>query len=116
MGLTGKYDFPGFKELGRDGGRALFLSTPWLSWVPGPIRDLFTRALAEWLANKGLVLVNGLAYEIGGSIDSNKLASALSGGITRVDAGVTPEEGEAIDNAVMEAADDAIPYGRKLST
>lgn len=116
MGLTGKYDFPGFQKLGRSGASALFNSTPWLAWIPSGLRNALVNVVAEILANKGLVILNGAAYVVGGKIDSDKLASALNDGIAAVDrGGLTPEQGKAIDDAVIKAADKAIPYGRKPS-
>lgn len=115
MGLTGKYKFPGFQKAGRAGATALFTSTPWLAWIPAGLRGAIVNVIAEILANKGLVLLNGAAYVIGGKLDSAALNKALTEGIEAVDRGVTPEQGKAIDDAVIKAADRALPYGRDPS-
>ena len=113
MGLTGKYDFPGFQKLGRKGAQALFSSTPWLAWIPGGLRGAIVDVIAEVLANKGLVLLNGVAFVVEGKLDTDALNKALGEGIERVDTGtVTPAEGKAIDEAVKKAARKALPYGK----
>lgn len=105
MGLTGKYDFDGIQNTGARGLKTLF------PWVPNFILEL----AVNWLANKGLVLLNVMAAVVDGKIDIARLDRAIDDGIRRVEkshGNLTKSEIEDIDNAVIQAADQALPYGR----
>ena len=117
MGLSGKYDFKGIKKLGGAGLRAALLSTPYLAWlakVPA-VSNFISEFLANWLANKGLILLNVGAFYVNGELDQNALDSAIDEGLKKVEQSggkLTPEQIKAIDDAVIKAADKALPYGK----
>lgn len=121
MGLSGKYDFKGIKKLGGAGLRAAIASTPQLAWMLkfGSLLDLFLELLANWLANKGLILLNVGAFYLEGKIDQAALDSAISEGLRRVELGagkLTPDQIKEIDDAVISAADKALPYNKERSS
>lgn len=119
MGLTGKYDFDGIKKANALGLRALLLSfkvTAWITKLPlfGPLSEL----LGNLMANKGLVFLNNIASHVNGHFDQQALDDSIEAGLKRLERAaetgetITPEEGKAIDDAVIKAADKAIPYGK----
>ena len=112
MGITGRYNFPGIQKAAGVAIDALLAGTTWGAWllaspfkiIIGPIRDM----LVNFLANRGLILLNIGANIIDGSLDQAKLDEALDAGIKRVMQGrdkITPEEGKAIDDKVRAAFD-----------
>lgn len=114
MGFTGKYDFPGIKKLGVSGLRIALASSPYTAWVlkGGKLTDAILGAGITWLANKGLVILNTGAFYVNGELDQKALDKAIDNGIKRVQAGgLTPQQMKEIDDAVIEAADRALPYG-----
>lgn len=116
MALTGKYDFDGIKSKGADGLKLLLASSPVTAWIPKiPMIDTIIEPLINWAANNGLVLLNLGAIFVNGKIDQNKLDSALDAGIKEVELPgntITPERAKEIDDAVIKAADSALPYTR----
>ena len=117
MGLSGKYDFQGIKKQGAAGLRLAFSSSPYTAWlVKFPaLTDFVLEFVANWLANKGLILMNLGAFYVGGKLDQNALDSAIDAGIKRVesaDGKLTPAQIKEIDDAVIKAADKALPYGK----
>jgi len=118
MGFSGKYDFQGIKKFGGAGLRAAILTTPYLSWMGrfGALTNLVTEFAANWLANRGLILLNVGAFYIGGEIDQKSLDSAIENGLKAVELSngkLTPEKMKEIDDAIIKAADKALPYGNK---
>jgi hypothetical protein len=111
MAFSGKYDFQGIKKWGAAGLKAAF---PVLGRVP-LISDLLSEFLANWLANNGLILLNIGAFYVEGELDQKALDKALDAGIKAVEApGVvlTAQQMKEIDDAVIKAADKALPYGK----
>lgn len=120
MPITGKYNFKGIKEKGAAGLRLALSSTPQTAWlVKYPaLTNFLLEAFANWLANKGLIVMNIGAYYVEGKLDQKAFDEAMDKGILRVDAAggtLTPEQIKEIDDAVIKAANKALPYGRKPS-
>ena len=97
--------------------RGALATVPTFAWVTKipTLFDLAAEFLVNWLANNGLIVMNLGAYVVNGKLDVNRLASDVESGIMIVDSGVTltPEQMKEIDDAVIAAADKALPYGRK---
>lgn len=112
MGLTGRYDFKGIqKAMGRliDG---LLIGTKWGAWLLAspfkPVIDKLRDMLVNYLANRGLIILNIGANIVDGVLDQKALDRALDEGIRKVMQGrdkITPAEGRAIDDKVREAFD-----------
>lgn len=120
MPISGKYNFKGIKTAGRLGLQAAIASTPSLAWLnsapalTGLILEFFT----NYLANKGLIVLNVGAFYVNGELDQKALDNAIDAGLKRVESSagkLTPEQIKEIDDAVIKAADKALPYGRKPS-
>lgn len=115
MGLTGKYNFKGIKKMGSAGIRIALLSSPQTAWMTKiPLLDLWIGLAVNWLANNGLILLNIGAIIVNGEVDQKLLDRALENGIKEVEnqgAKLSPERAKEIDDAVIRAADRALPYG-----
>lgn len=118
MPVSGKYDFKGIKSTGRLGLRAAFGTTPALAWLNKfpALTDFILECATNWLANKGLILLNTGAYYVNGELDQKALDKAIENGLKAIESNagkLTPEQMKEIDDAVIKAADKALPYGRK---
>lgn len=119
MPLSGKYDFEGIKKWGAKGIALALSTTTWGAWLVGHTFEPLMSRLIEfginWLANKGLILLNIGAIYIEGEIDQGALDKAIDEGIKRVQLAqgtLTPEQIKEIDDGVIKAADKALPYGK----
>jgi len=112
MGITGRYDFPGFQKAAKIAIDALLVGTTWGAWIVtspfkiviGPIEDL----IVNFLVNRGLIILNVGAVIVDGSVDQAKLDAAVDAGIKKVMQGrdkITPAEGKKIDDEVRAAFD-----------
>lgn len=121
MSLSGKYDFPGIKKLGIAGFRVALASSPYTAWALkfGSLTDLFLGFIANYLANKGLILLNLGAIYVEGEIDQRSLDSAMDealkqitnlGGLDKL----TPEQKREIDDKVIKAARSFIVIGKPI--
>jgi hypothetical protein len=117
MGLTGKYDFKGIKEKGAKGILLALSVTTWGTWLIAhsfsPVLDFLIKTLVNWLANKGLVVLNIGAIYVNGEFDQKAFDKAMGDGIRKVEEAkgkLTPEQIKAIDDEVIKAADRFIPY------
>lgn len=117
MGLTGKYDFPGIQKAGMAGLKALLASFTWgAAFLAGPFKfipDMVFEMLLNWLASEDLIVLNIGAIYIDGHFDQASFDKSIEEGLTRVKKGVTPEQGKAIDDAVIEAFRKFVPYSSK---
>ena len=118
MGLSGKYNFPGIKKLGSAGLRVALASNASTAWMLkfGSFTDLILEFVTNWLANKGLVMLNIGAIYVEGQLDQKSFDSAMDsairditnlGGVDRL----TPEQKKAIDDKVIKAARKFIVIG-----
>lgn len=105
---TGKYDFPGIRKAGTAGIRALLALTSWGVWLLAspfmvPI-DYLLDWVSEWLANRGLVIVNIGAFYVAGKFDQAAFDDAMESGLKKATApGLSDKQKKAIDDAVIEA-------------
>lgn len=118
MPISGKYDFKGIKKMGRLGLKSALSSNPSTAWIlkGGAFTDAVLDFVSNWLANNGLILLNGAAYYVGGKLDQAALDKAIDNGLAAIEIKgrtLTPQEIKDIDDAVIKAADNALPYGRK---
>lgn len=118
MGLSGKYDFTGIKKTGRLAIKAAFATSPSTAWINrfGAITDLILEFGLNWLANRGLIWLNVGAFYVSGELDQKALDRAIENGLKAVEnpnIKLTPEQMKEIDDAVIKAADKALPYGKK---
>ncbi len=116
MALTGKYNFKGIKKQGAEGLKLALSSSPTTIWIAKiPLIDTLLEPIVNWLANNGLVLLNIGAIHINGEIDQSLLDRNLDEGIKKVQqtgTTLTPEQIKEIDDAVIEAANRALPYSK----
>lgn len=118
MGITGRYNFPGIqKATGRliDG---LIAGTAWGAWLlASPFKPLVAYArdlLVNYLANRGIIILNVGVNIVDGVLDQKAMDDALDAGIRRVMQGrdkITPAEGQAIDDKVRKAFDENADLG-----
>lgn len=118
MPISGKYDFPGIKKLNAVGIKAALASWPYTAWIlkGGKLTDLFLEFIGNLLANQGLIIMNVGAVFVEGHFDQQGFDKAIDEGLEKVELGrskLTPEQGKAIDDAVINAARKFIPYTRK---
>lgn len=110
MGIAGKYDFKGIKKYGAKGLIAALASTTWGAWVAlpwvSPFFDLAFQFLANWLANKGLVMLNIAAIAVDGEWTQKDFDSAIDNALNQVaipGSKLTPDQMKAIDDKVIQA-------------
>lgn len=117
----GKYDFDGIKTKGAKAVE-LLLSVAFPPFaavmripVVGSIIDFIIQFIVRWLANHGLIILNVGAYIAEGYFDQKAFDQALDDGIRKVleaKGVLTPDEAEAIDAQVENAANKFLPYNR----
>lgn len=111
MGITGKYNFTGIQKLGSAAIKALLASTTWGAAILqyAFVRDFlnfFTDLLVNWLANKGLIILNIAASMVEGELDQSAFDKAMDQGIASVQNQIlTPEQIKAIDDKVIYAVE-----------
>jgi len=105
---TGKYDFPGIRKAGAAAFRAVILTTGWgAALFASPFKSVINTALemvSEWLANKGLLIINLGAIYVAGQFDQAKFDAAMNTAIEKAKApGLTDAQKKAIDDEVKKA-------------
>lgn len=115
MGLSGKYDFKGIKKAGAAGLRLAFSASPTTAWlVKFPsLTNFILEFLMNWLANKGLVLLNVGANYIEGELDQKQMDNALDKAFSEIKiAGgrdkLTAAQIKEMDDATIKAARELI--------
>lgn len=108
MAIKGKYDFPGFKKAGSAALAAVLASTTWGAWlIKSPFKFVFDFAsgfLSEWLANKGLLIINIGAIYVEGEIDQSKFDSAFDKALEQIKVpGLSDAQKKGIDDEVIKA-------------
>lgn len=113
MGLTGRYDFKGIQKAVSVGVNALLASTSWGVWILAspfrPALDGIEGLAVNFLTNRGLIILNVEAAVVDGAIDEEKLGAAFDDALNKIKAGrdkLTPEQGKAIDDEVVQAFDE----------
>jgi len=116
LALSGKYDFKGIKKQGASGIKLALASNPSTASIAKiPLIGTLLEFLVNWLANNGLVLLNIGAIYVNGEIDQKLLDRSIEEGLKKVEQSggtLTPEQIKEIDDAVIKAADRALPYSR----
>lgn len=105
---TGKYDFPGLRRAGSLALKALVAGTSWGgSLLSGPFSstiNLLFEWLAEWLMNRGLILINLGAIYVEGKFDQAAFDKAMDEGLSKAKIpGLTPAQKKAIDDEIIKA-------------
>lgn len=115
--MSGKYDFKGIKKQGAGGLKLALAADPATAWMlKVPLITNLLEMGVNWAANKGLVLLNLGAIYVNGEIDQKLLDRSIEDGLKKVEQSggtLTPEQIKEIDDAVIKAADRALPYSRK---
>lgn len=110
MALSGKYDFTGLKKLGAANLRILIASTKAAFLLKGgTLTDAILEFISNWLANKGLVVLNVGAIYVSGHFDQKAFDSAFDEAIAEIQnkmgaEKLTPEEKRRIDDAIITSA------------
>lgn len=118
MGLSGKYDFRGIKKLGAAGIRSALSSVPALApFVSSRLTDLVLEFLTNWLANKGLVILNVGGNYLEGELDQKAFDREMDDAIREITAAggadaLSPQRKKEIDDAVIRSARKFIRIGR----
>lgn len=118
MAISGKYDFQGIKKVGAAGLRRALAASPYTSWalMGGALTDLILEFLANWLANRGLLMLNLGAIVIDGELDFRALDKAWEDAYRQISAAggvekMTAAQKKAIDDEVIKAARRAVIIG-----
>lgn len=110
MPTSGKYDFKGIKKYGAMGLSMALASTSFGGvlqvWGVKHVADLLLEWLANWLANKGLMVLNIGAIYVEGKWDQKEFDSSMDEAFKQIQSSegkLTPEQQKAIDDKVIEA-------------
>lgn len=115
---TGKFDLPGIRDKGAQAIKAALLKTGFgVAVYGGPFAKLFNFAveqIIEYLANRGIVILNLGVIKIDEKVDPALLMKALEEGLLKAEKpGLTEAEGKALDEQVKKAFRRAVRYNRK---
>lgn len=105
---TGKYDFPGIRKAGAKALSMVLAGTTWgASILASPFKPVFEYIMGwaiEWLANKGLVIINLAVIYVDGELDQSKFDSSMDEALEKVKIpGLSEKEKAAIDEKVRNA-------------
>ncbi len=108
MSLTGKYDFRGIKKYGAKVLLTALAGTTWgasfLSWGFAPAVEFLFEYVANWLANKGLIIINVGIIPIDGAWDQKAFDAHMQEALDLVRKGnLSKKEMKEIDDKVLEA-------------
>lgn len=111
MSITGKYDFKGIKKYGAQGIQLALSTTAWgavLIKIPvvGTMINLALELVVNWLANKGLMVLNIAAIAVEGKFDQMSFDSAMDKALSQVEMTgriLTPAQKKAIDDEVIKS-------------
>lgn len=102
--------------MGAAGFKAALLSSPKTSWLVAwpALTNFLLEFLSNYLANKGLIVLNIGAIYVEGELSQNKLDKSFDNYLKYLQnqKPLTDKEIEAIDNEVINAARNFIPYTR----
>lgn len=116
--FNSKYDFQGIKKLGAAGLRSVLASSPKLAWLlKFKSIDLFFEFIANYLANKGLILLNVPAILVETEWDQKQMDAAMDRALSQITAKggrdkLSVQEKKAIDDEVIKAARKFIVIGK----
>lgn len=105
---TGKYDFPGIRRAGATAFKLVLAGTGWGAKLIAspfwPIIKMMIEWCAEYLANKGLLVINVGAIYVNGEFDQARFDKAFEEGIQKAKApGLTDAQKRMIDDEVIKA-------------
>lgn len=114
---TGKYNFPGIRKAGAVAIKAALASSVVGGLLKGPFGgtlNLLLEWAMEWLANRGVILLNIGAFKVNGHFDQQAFDKAMDAGLSQVESGeaISLEEMRVIDEKVKEAMRRFVPYNR----
>lgn len=119
MSISGKYNFKGMKKLGTAGLKSAFALSPSTAWLLkfGSFLDLFLELFSNWLANRGLILLNVGVDAIKGGEGQRGFDEAMDDAFEKItNAGgvekLTPEQVKAIDDEVIKNARKLVIIGK----
>jgi hypothetical protein len=106
--VAGKYDFSGIKKAGAAALKAVLVTTSWGAYIIAspfkPLVDIVLKYLVEWLANKGLIIINLAVIYIDGKIDQKEFDKAMNEALEKIKTpNMTEAEKELIDEKVRKA-------------
>lgn len=111
MAIGGKYNFRGIKRLGATGLKLAIASNTSTAWMLklGSLLDLVLELIANFLANKGLIILNLGAINLDTHFDQKQFDAAIDTAIDEIKnkgglSKLTPEQIKAIDDDVIKAA------------
>lgn len=122
MGITGKYSFTGIQAAALAAIKAAIATTTWGASLLAsgvfkfflPVIDAIAKWGINWLANRGLIVINVGADFFNGEFDQARFDKAIDDGLTRVMQGrdkITPADGKKIDDDVIAATDKFVDFG-----
>ncbi len=122
MGLSGRYDFKGIQKFGVAGISVALASTSWgailiTKWGLRHIVELLLEWGINWLANKGLIVLNIAAIVVEGEFDQRAFDSALRDALKTVElsnGNLTPAQIKAIDDECIKAARKFLVFTRDV--
>lgn len=118
MALSGKYDFRGIKRVGAAGIRSALSAFPALApLLASPAVTALLEFFANWLANRGLVILNVGANFVDGEFDQKGFDAALDTALDEITQAGGAEKLSAkrikeLDDAVIKAARKFVVVGR----
>jgi hypothetical protein len=117
MALTGRYDFKGIQKAGLVAVFAALATQPSTAWMTRGLAGSIVRKLLElalnFLANKGLILLNTGADFVKTKFEQSAFDRAMENALTKLQArqGVlSEEEKKEIDDAVMASFRKFAPF------
>ncbi len=112
MGITGRYNFPGIQKAARLVIDGLVAGTGWGAAIIAspfkPVLDYVEDLIVNYLANRGIIILNVGVNIVDGVLDQKAMDQALDDGIRKVMQGrdkITPKDGAAIDDKVRKEFD-----------
>lgn len=106
--MSGKYDFPGIKRLGGASLRLIIAPIPHVGWIANTFVGVFiTDMLANFLANRGLMLLNIGGFYVTAEFNQMDFDKAMEAGINEVESKegkLSSADTKRIDDEVMRVA------------
>jgi hypothetical protein len=105
---TGKYSFPRLRKAGAAALRVVLASTSFgrafIASPFHPLLDPLLKWLAEWLANRGLLIINIGSIYVNGEFDQKRFDRAMEEGLEKAKApNLSDSQKRVIDAAVIDA-------------
>lgn len=119
MGISGKYNFKGIKKTGGAGLKVALSLSPWTSWLLsfGSLLDLALELFSNWLANRGLIILNIGVDAITSNQGQKGFDDAMDEAFRQItNAGgvenLTPEQIKELDDAIIKATRKLVVIGK----